>query len=161
MGTESVKRCEICDSQLENERWPKCLSCYEDSKKISALTKDSETITEEQKRLYLALKAKNWEPELEYEDHYAEGKYKTVDIAILSARLFIEVNGSQHVEDCKQLKKDLWRSHFSFNKGFLTLSVFNKAINTTEFHRIVNVIDRIAKERKRQIIEQEKTELIS
>jgi very-short-patch-repair endonuclease len=158
METEKIgyDRCEICDSRLDDRQWPKCRSCYRNFEEVSALTNDRETITEEQKRLYLALKARNWEPELEYEDHYAEGKYKTVDIAILSARLFIEVNGSQHTENYEQLRSDLWRSYYSFNNGFLTLSVFNKAINTTEFHRIVNTIDNIAKERKQQITEQKK-----
>jgi hypothetical protein len=110
------------------------------------------SVSEEQINLYLALEAKNWVVELEYKDYYDpkdKSKYKTVDIAILSARLYIEVNGMQHAKDYRQLRSDLWRSYFSFSAGFLTLSVFNEAIQSQdEFHQIVNVINDIAQKRR-------------
>jgi hypothetical protein len=157
-----TRRCEICDRQICNgyEHYSKCPSCHENDKNMQILITNIENggtkkITAVQKKLYLALKALNWDPELEYED-----KHKTVDIAILSAKLFIEVNGTQHAENCDQLRKDLWRSHYSFQKVFLTLSVFNKALNSAEFHQIVSAINDIAKERKQQITKQKNTDTL-
>ncbi|MDR1182362.1 MAG: hypothetical protein LBL13_10345 [Bacteroidales bacterium] len=162
MEAESIKRCEICDNQLDDgyKQWPKCPSCHANIKEMRALIDDiqerqskkgvTREITPEQKKLYLALKARNWDPELEHED-----EYKTVDIAILAAKLYIEVNGSQHANNPNQLKSDLWRSYYSFRDGFLTLPVFNIALNDAEFHQIVNIINDIAKERKQAIKNQQ------
>jgi hypothetical protein len=159
---KTVRRCEICDRQLVSEKeYHKCFSCYEKYQNTIALVKSirsadgKNNITEEQINLYLALVAKNWEVDLEYKDYYDpkdSSKYKTVDIAILSAKLYIEINGMQHVRDYQQLRSDLWRSYFSFDAGFLTLSVFNDAIKSRdEFHQIVNVINDIARRRKDSI----------
>ncbi|MDR0604855.1 MAG: hypothetical protein LBG80_11185 [Bacteroidales bacterium] len=149
------RRCEICDRQFNNininiidgQMW--CSSCCKNKKKMDALIKNINTqqpkkeITFEQQKLYLALKALNWEMELEYKDGH-----KTVDIAILSANLFIEVNGSHHANDPNQLRSDLWRIHSSLKDDFLTLPIFNKALNGSEFHQTVSIINDIAKERK-------------
>jgi very-short-patch-repair endonuclease len=149
-----TKRCEICDRQFNNinvttvdgQMW--CRSCSMNKKEMDALIKNikkqqpEKEITLEQQKLYLALKALNWEMELEYKDGH-----KTVDIAILSANLFIEVNGSHHANNSNQLRSDLWRIHSSLKDGFLTLPVFNEALNGTEFHQTVSVINDIAKER--------------
>jgi hypothetical protein len=148
-----TRRCEICDRQICNgyEHYSICPSCHENDKNIQVLIKNIEKggtkkITAVQKKLYLALKALNWEPEMEYEDGH-----KTVDIAILAANLFIEVNGSQHAENSDQLRRDLWRSHSSLKKGFLTLPVYNMALKDAEFHQIVSAINDIAKERKQAL----------
>lgn len=151
----TVRRCEICDRQLVSEKeYRKCFSCYERYQRVLELIKhmNMKKISEEQINLYLALEAKNWDVEIEYKDYYDpkdKSKYKTIDIAILSARLYIEVNGMQHAKDHGQLRSDLWRSYFSFEAGFLTLSVFNESIKSNdEFHFIVDVINDIAKKRK-------------
>jgi very-short-patch-repair endonuclease len=169
MGTEEIVICTTCDRKHENgyvylstkENWLLCESCAENYRnlmqEIQKKQTKTKTITKPQKGLYLALKAKGLNPELEYQDGH-----KTVDIAILSANLFIEVNGSQHAEDSDQLRSDLWRSYYSSKNGFLTLNVFNKAIaEDADFYKIVDVINDIVKSREKQIAEQEKTELIS
>lgn len=56
--------------------------------------------------------------------------YKTVDLAILSAWVYIEVDGSQHTNNTKQALADLKRTYYSFKKGFLTLHIPNALVKS-------------------------------
>jgi len=67
--------------------------------------------TEEATRLYLSLKRRGVPAELEKYDGY-----KTIDIAVVDARVNIEVDGHQHVSNPKQALSDLKRTYFSLQK---------------------------------------------
>jgi very-short-patch-repair endonuclease len=130
-----------------------CPSCRANDKEMRTLIEEMQPkkgiawqATHEQQMLYLALKALNWDLKLEY-----KCKRKTVDIAIPSIYLFIEVNGLKHAEDPDQIRSDLWRIHSSLKEGFLTLPVFNSALSNAELQKTVSIIDGIAKERKQAI----------
>ena len=61
-------------------------------------------ITEQTRQLHRALGERGVKAELEYFDGH-----KHVDIAILSARMFIEVDGLQHFTDPVHIEKDFKR----------------------------------------------------
>jgi len=73
--------------------------------------------------LYDALKARNIDAILEYNDGH-----KTVDIAVLDAKLFIEVDGLQHFTNPEQIMRDFKRSHYSDGDDFRTFYVTNQII---------------------------------
>ena len=75
------------------------------------------------KLLYDALRSLNIEAILEYNDGH-----KTVDIAILDAKLFIEVDGLQHFTKPEQILRDFKRSHYSDGDDFRTFYVTNQII---------------------------------
>ncbi|TXH02698.1 MAG: hypothetical protein E6R05_03765 [Candidatus Moraniibacteriota bacterium] len=60
---------------------------------------------------------------------YNDG-YKTVDIAVLDAKLYIEVDGLQHFTNPKQILSDLQRGHFSDGDDFRTFYTTNQLIET-------------------------------
>lgn len=71
--------------------------------------------------------------------HHSDG-HKTVDIAILSARIYIEVDGIQHFTDPEQIMRDFKRSHFSDGDDFSTFYVTNQILD----HYLDRVADAIA-----------------
>jgi very-short-patch-repair endonuclease len=75
------------------------------------------------KLLYDALKSRNVEAILEHNDGH-----KTVDIAVLDAKLFIEVDGLQHFTNPEQILRDFKRSHYSDGDDFRTFYVTNQII---------------------------------
>ena len=77
---------------------------------------DSHKATEYAKTLYFALKERGVPAELEkYDGH------KSIDIAIVEARVNIEVDGSHHNRDSGQARADLRRTLFSFKKGHFAI----------------------------------------
>jgi very-short-patch-repair endonuclease len=56
-------------------------------------------------------------------------KHKCVDLAIPSAHINIEVDGTQHLTDAYQILKDMSRSHFSDKLGYATIHIPNKEID--------------------------------
>lgn len=56
--------------------------------------------------------------------------HKVIDLAIPSARINIEVDGSQHVTDAYQILSDLKREHYSDVLGYDTIHITNQAIRT-------------------------------
>ena len=75
------------------------------------------------KLLHEALKARNIDAILEYNDGH-----KTVDLAVLDAKLFIEVDGLQHFTNPEQILRDFKRSHYSDGDDFRTFYVTNQII---------------------------------
>ena len=57
---------------------------------------------------------------MEYDDGH-----KSVDLAIPSANLYIEVDGIHHLTDSKQIKSDLNRDYYSSENGVGTIHVHN------------------------------------
>ena len=91
---------------------PLCIPCQQDvGNKLNFSTK--ETID-----LYFSLKERGVPAELEKFDGY-----KTIDIAVVQARVNIEVDGVHHANNADQAFADLQRTFFSFKKGFLTLRI--------------------------------------
>lgn len=76
------------------------------------------------KLLYDALVNKGINAQLEYSDGH-----KTVDIAILNAKLYIEVDGIQHFTNSEQIMRDFKRSHYSDGDDFSTFYVTNQIID--------------------------------
>lgn len=58
---------------------------------------------------------------------YADG-HKHVDIAILKAKLFIEVDGLQHFTSPDQILRDFRRDHYSDGDDFSTIHIPNIVI---------------------------------
>jgi hypothetical protein len=91
---------------------PLCISCQQDvGNKFNYSTK--ETIN-----LYFSLRERGVPAELEKFDGY-----KTTDIAVVEARVNIEVDGAHHVNNADYALADLQRTFYSFKKGFLTLHI--------------------------------------
>jgi very-short-patch-repair endonuclease len=87
--------------------------------------------------LWAALKERGLDAITEYNDGH-----KHIDIAILSAKLYIEVDGVQHAENIGQAIADLKRDNYSDKEGFRTIRISNESI-----HQNLNEIaDEIAKQ---------------
>lgn len=99
-------------------KYPLCIPCQEWYE-----TKPVKT-TPEAIELYLSLKLRGVPAELEKFDGY-----KTIDIAVVDARVNIEVDGPQHNYKYEQALSDLKRTLYSFQKGYLTLRIPNTLIN--------------------------------
>lgn len=84
---------------------------------------NGKSASESTRLLYEALKARNIDVILEYNDGH-----KTVDLAILDAKLFIEVDGLQHFTNPDQILRDFKRSHYSDGDDFRTFYVTNQII---------------------------------
>ena len=79
--------------------------------------------TAEATKLYLSLKKRGVPAELEKFDGY-----KTIDIAVVDAKVNIEVDSHQHISNPKQALSALKRTCFSIQKGYLTLRIPNALI---------------------------------
>ncbi|MEI7688565.1 MAG: hypothetical protein WCI91_00040 [Candidatus Nomurabacteria bacterium] len=53
---------------------------------------------------------------------------KHIDLSIPSAKINIEIDGSQHLTDAYQIMSDLRRSHFSVLDGYDTIHIPNSEI---------------------------------
>lgn len=83
----------------------------------------TKTATPEARKLFYALKSEGFPVELEKFDGY-----KTIDIAIPSLKVNIEVDGGHHNFNPKQALADLKRTYYSFLKGYITLRIPNSLI---------------------------------
>jgi len=83
-----------------------------------------EQATSHEQSLYDALIQRGIKAELSYNDGF-----KTVDIAILPARIFIEVDDLRHFTDADQIIRDFRRSHFSDGDDYDTFYVTNQIID--------------------------------
>ena len=88
--------------------------------KTPLLANKRETVTPQALRLSKALNDLRVEHELEYYDGY-----KHVDIAIPSARLYLELEGTQHAFSPKQMIADDERDTHSHKDGFDTKRIAN------------------------------------
>ena len=101
-----------------------CIPCQQDvGNKFNYSTK--ETIN-----LYFSLRDRGVPAELEKFDGY-----KTIDIAVVEAKVNIEVDGAQHLNNADQAFADLQRTFYSFKKGYLTLRIPNILINLVLFKK--------------------------
>lgn len=77
---------------------------------------------------------------------YSDG-HKHVDIAILSAKIFIEVDGIHHLTDPEQIIRDFKRDHFSDGDDFDTIHIPNELLKT-HLDQIASAIARVVEKRK-------------
>jgi very-short-patch-repair endonuclease len=102
---------------MENFELPLCIPCQEEFKI------KSQKATPIAVALYKQLKKRGVPAELEKWDGT-----KTIDIAVVDAKVNIEVDGSQHNFNADQAMRDLLRTLLAFKKGYLTLRIPNSLV---------------------------------
>lgn len=95
-------------------------------------------------RLYDALCKRNLKAELEYWDGH-----KTVDIAILEPKIYIEVDGIHHFTDATQILRDFKRYHYSDGDDFNTFYVTNQIIDT-HLEEVADALTKVVIEKSRK-----------
>jgi hypothetical protein len=122
-GTNSCINCsrhidhKVFEFSNSNFGFPLCIPCQK------RLKEKLDETTRETVDLYFSLKARGVPAELEKSDGY-----KTIDIAIVDAKVNIEVDGRQHSFNAKQALSDLQRTYYSFKKGYFTLRIPNALV---------------------------------
>ena len=107
----------VFDYSVDKYGIPLCLECQ-------SWVKDAEEITTpESLILYFELRKRGVPAELEKFDGN-----KTIDIAVVDAKVNIEVDGQQHNYNPKQALADLRRTFHSFKKGYFTLRIPNSLV---------------------------------
>ncbi len=81
--------------------------------------------------------------------HVKDG-HKTIDLAIPSAKINIEIDGKQHVTDPHQIISDLSRNHYSDVLGYETIHIPNTYIHT-DLERIATALTSASQMREKQI----------
>lgn len=97
--------------------FPLCSTC---SKRIQSRIRRT---TPETIRLYLSLRLNGVDAQLEKCDGH-----KTIDIAVESSKIYIEVDGQHHYYNHEQAFTDLKRTIYSLDDGYFTLRVPNSLI---------------------------------
>jgi len=93
---------------FQNYGFPLCYACQKTLK-----NKIDET-TDETIRLYFSLRKRGVPAQLEKNDGY-----KTIDIAVVAAKVNIEVDGTHHNYSYQQALADLKRTYYAFQKRIL------------------------------------------
>lgn len=91
--------------------------------------------------LYDSLCKRGLKVELEYSDGH-----KTVDLAILQPRIYIEVDGIQHFTNSEQILRDFKRYHFSDGDDFNTFYVTNQIVDS-HLDEVVNALVKVVEEK--------------
>jgi very-short-patch-repair endonuclease len=107
----------VFEFSLENFELPLCIACQGDFK-IKSQKSTPLAIA-----LYKQLKKRGVPAELEKWDGN-----KTIDIAVVDAKVNIEVDGAQHNFNAEQAMADLYRTLLAFRKGYLTLRIPNSLV---------------------------------
>ena len=102
---------------LEHYDYALCISCQ------GKLRDKMKMTTPHALALYFLLRKKGIAAELEKSDGH-----KTIDIAVVKARLNIEVDGSHHNTKHDQALADLQRTYYAFEKGYFTLRIPNSLL---------------------------------
>jgi very-short-patch-repair endonuclease len=127
---------QVCDYSTKNLGTALCM-------------KHQKTVTPEALKLSRALRSLEVEHILEaYDGH------KHVDIAIESAKLYIELDGSQHGFSSKQMLADDDRDKHSVKAGYTTKRIPNSWVNQNTDKLALNIA-RLAMKRQSEIKEQE------
>ena len=113
------------------------------------------TVTPESIKLSKALKDLEVEHKLETFDGH-----KHVDISIESAKLYIELDGSQHGLSSKQMLADDERDKHSLKEGYYTKRIPNAWVNQNP-HRLANSIKTLTEKRQRELKEENKFSVLA
>jgi very-short-patch-repair endonuclease len=92
-------------------------------------------VSEQARLLHSALLQRNVDAEIEKWDGH-----KHIDIAIVPAKLDIEVDGDEHYTNVDRLEADLRREYYSEEKGYDTIHIPNLVVE----HHLDAVADAIA-----------------
>ena len=115
-----MKTCLHCDSPIDKKICKHSKTkygfelCFECQQKLIASNKSANEAT----KLYLSLKKRDVPAELE-----KFNGYKTIDIAIVDAKVNIEVLGPHQHFKYKRALTDLKQTLYSFQDGYLTLRI--------------------------------------
>ena len=101
-------------------------------------------ITKQTRALYEELNKRGVQGKLEYWDGH-----KHIDIAILEAGIFIEIDGMQHFMDPKEIERDFKRNHYSEGDDFNTIHIPNIVIDNY-LERVADAVAKVAKSRKKR-----------
>jgi very-short-patch-repair endonuclease len=102
---------------LDHFEYGLCIACQDELRDKIKMT------TAHTLALYFLLRKKGIKAQLEKNDGF-----KTIDIAVVNARLNIEVDGTHHNTEHQQALTDLKRTYYAFEKGFYTLRIPNSLI---------------------------------
>lgn len=120
------QECLECEDNIDNRVFkysvdnfgiPLCRDCQD------WLREAEEISTPESLMLYFELRKRKVPAELEKFDGN-----KTIDIAVVDAKVNIEVDGQHHNHNARQALADLKRTYFSFKKGYFTLRIPNSLV---------------------------------
>jgi len=100
-------------------------------------------ITKQTRALFNALTEQGIKAELEYWDGY-----KHVDIAVIDAKIYIEIDGLHHFTDTKQIEADFKRNHFSDGDDFDTIHIPNSVIDNY-LPKVTTAIIKVIKKRQK------------
>ncbi|MFT5036696.1 MAG: very-short-patch-repair endonuclease [Candidatus Azotimanducaceae bacterium] len=94
-------------------------------------------ITEQAKSLHSALVSEGIKAELECWDGH-----KHIDICIPTSKIYIEVDGMQHLTNPDQMARDFIRDHYSDEDGFNTLHIPNSVVES-DLEKVVRAIKKV------------------
>jgi len=99
-------------------------------------------MSELQLELVEALRKRGIRVETEFDDGF-----KSIDIFLPDVNIAIEVDGSQHVTNPKQIISDFSREHYSDQKNVHTMHIDNKVVGKI-FEEIADALAKIVEEQK-------------
>jgi very-short-patch-repair endonuclease len=137
------KKCRECGDPIDD----KVLNYSKEHYQVSLCRKCQEKLkkplseaTTEAKGLYFRLRAMGVQAELEKWDGH-----KHIDIAVETAKLYIEIDGVHHNTSPKQAVADLRRTYYSFKDKYFTLRIPNALIHDDDaLDEAVDLIAEIA-----------------
>ena len=97
--------------------------------------------SEQSTKLFDALRKRGVDAQIEYSDGH-----KHVDIAILSSRMYIEVDGLNHFIDPEQIIRDFKRNHYSDGDDFSTFYVTNQILDKY-LEEVADALEKVVKEK--------------
>ena len=133
---------QVFSFSMDNFEIPLCIPCQEEFKL------KCQKATPIAIELYKQLKKRGVPAELEKWDGN-----KTIDIAVVDAKVNIEVDGRQHNYNAQQALSDLYRTLFAFKKGYLTLRIPNTLIKH-DLEKTADLITEFLVESKEQLGEE-------
>ena len=139
--------CSVCKETIS-----KSVFEYSMDKFGKALCRDHQkTVTTQALKLSEALNEKGVNHTLEYDDGF-----KHVDIAIEWAKLYLEIEGEQHLYNPKQIITDYKRDNYSLKDGFYTIRIPNTIIQK-DVRSVAECVADLASLRHREISNNQKT----
>lgn len=134
--------CSICKKTITKKQFEYSMDVF--GKALCSQHQKEQKASTQAKKLFNALQYRRLNCNLESSDGY-----KSVDIAIHDAKMYIEIDGSHHSTDPSQLKADLLRDLHSHMNGYVTKRLTNNQIDNN-LEEIADALANVAKERIKQ-----------
>jgi very-short-patch-repair endonuclease len=138
--------CMVCNETVSNQVYDYSINHFG----APLCMTHQKTVTPQAIRLSNALRDFDVEHRLEQYDGY-----KHIDIAIESAKLYLELDGSQHAFSTKQMLADDDRDKHSLREGYTTKRISNTWVDQN-VEKLAGNIAVLAKKREYELREQEK-----